>query len=99
MIGIGRERAGAAKLDITVNSRLTRVGGSVMMAIPAAVLEAAELSAGTSVVVTVNGGQVSFRASKPARVGLAARLAECADGPFESDAEFLGGKRVGREEI
>jgi antitoxin component of MazEF toxin-antitoxin module len=71
-----------------------------MMAIPAAALEVAQLSAGASVIVIAEDGKISFRAAKPpSRVGLTARLAKCSDGPFEADSAFLDAARTGREEI
>lgn len=81
-------------------TNLRKVGGSVMLAVPPAVLEMLSLSAGSAVGVTVDGGRLIIEAQKR-RYTLEELLAQCnPDAPLtDEEREWLDAPAVGRELI
>jgi antitoxin ChpS len=77
---------------------LRRVGGSVMLAVPPAMLSAVGLEPGASVGIRADGDRLVVERMRP-RYSLDQLLAEHAEGGAERDAEWLAGGAVGREEI
>ena len=78
---------------------LRRVGGSVMLAVPPAVLDMLELQAGARVGVAVERGRLIVEPSARRRYTLDELLAQC-DPQAElsdEDREWLGAKPVGDE--
>ena len=82
-----------------VTSTLRNVGGSVMLAIPKALLEALGLSANTKVALSVDGGRLVIEKRPRPKYTLAELLAECdPDAPENPDEqEWQEMERAGRE--
>lgn len=82
-------------------THLRKVGGSVMLAVPPAVLEMLSLSAGSTVGVTVNDGRLIIEPQKRRRYTLDELLARCdPNAPLsDEDREWLNGAPVGGEII
>ncbi len=80
-------------------TNLRKVGGSVMLAVPPALLELLHLKAGASVGVDVDGGRLVIQPSPKPRYTMAQLLAESdySDGAGELDGEWAGRERVDRE--
>lgn len=81
------------------NVRLRRVGGSVMLAIPPAILDALDLEAGVAVGVSVDDGRLVVEPAARRRYSLDDLLAQCdrrARRPA-GDREWLSGGPVGHE--
>ena len=80
-------------------TNLRKVGGSVMLAVPPALLELLHLKAGTSVGVAVDGGRLVVEASPRPRYTLAELLASSDYFGKQSpeDREWLDAPAVGRE--
>lgn len=78
---------------------LRKVGGSVMMAVPPAVLAALDLRPGTTVGVEIEDGRLVVSPRKRQRHTLAALLAECDQtAPIRDDErEWIDGAAVGGE--
>ena len=78
---------------------LRKVGGSVMMAVPPALLDLLQLKAGAAVGVVVDGGRLVVEPRPRARYSLDALLQQCdASVPLGSEEqEWLSGPPVGRE--
>ena len=78
---------------------LRKVGGSVMLAVPPALLDILNLNAGASVGVAVDGGRLVIEASPKPRYTLAELLAasDYADALSPEDREWLDAPAVGRE--
>lgn len=87
--------------DIMYKTNLRKVGGSVMLAVPPAILELLGLSPGETVGIVVDGGRLIVeRQSKP-RYTLDQLLAECdpdAARPEDDDRAWLDVSPVGLEE-
>jgi antitoxin ChpS len=81
-------------------TNLRKVGGSVMLAVPPAILDILELSAGSTVGVTVNEGRLIVERQKP-RYTLAELLAQCdPSAPLsDDDREWLDSPSVGDEQV
>lgn len=79
-------------------TNLRKVGGSVMLAVPPAVLEMLSLSAGSTVGVTVNSGRLIVEPKKR-RYTLAELLAQCDPNAPLPDREWVDAPAVGRELI
>ena len=82
-------------------TKLRKVGGSVMLAIPPAFLDVLRLHAGAAVALSVDEGQLVVKPQVRPRYTLAELLAQCdasAD-PTVEDREWLDGKPVGGELI
>lgn len=83
-------------------TNLRKVGGSVMMAVPPAVLDMLQLSAGSTVAVTVDAGRLIVEPRQRPRYTLDELLAQCdAAAPASTeDQEWAGsGSRAGDELI
>lgn len=82
-------------------AKLRQVGGSVMVAIPPALLEQLHLSANTKVSVTVEEGRLVVEPKTRPRHSLAALLAECdVEAPPPVDDEtWTSGIAAGEELI
>ena len=81
------------------NYHLRKVGGSVMLVVPPAVLEMLSLSAGSTVGVVVDSGRLIVEPRKP-RVTLADLIAQCdPNAPLPQDREWVDAPPVGRELI
>ncbi len=80
---------------------LRKVGGSVMLAIPPALLDVTKLTAGRQVAVTVEAGKLVIEAHAKPKYTLQDLLAQCEpDAPArEEDREWASSGPVGREEI
>jgi antitoxin ChpS len=80
-------------------TRLRKVGGSVMLAVPPALLEILHLEPGTTVGITIESGRLVVEPRKRRRYMLKELLAQC--DPKASRArkerEWLDCKPVGRE--
>ena len=80
-------------------TNLRKVGGSVMMVLPPAILDMLHLQAGATVGVRVEGGRLVVEPSPRPRYSLDELLAQC-DASAEASAEdgdWLAGKPVGHE--
>jgi antitoxin ChpS len=80
-------------------TNLRKVGGSVMMVLPPAILDMLHLQAGATVGVSVEGGRLVVEPSPRPRYTLDELLAQC-DASAEASAEdrdWLAGKPVGHE--
>jgi antitoxin ChpS len=80
-------------------TNLRKVGGSVMLAVPPALLDLLHLKAGASVGVDVDGGRLVVEASPRPRYTLAELLAasDYSEGVLPGDREWLDAPAVGRE--
>jgi antitoxin ChpS len=82
-------------------TKLRKVGGSVMLAIPPAFLDVLGLHAGAAVALSIDEGQLVVEPQVRPRYTLDELLAQCdasAD-PTVEDREWLDGKPVGGELI
>ena len=80
-------------------TNLRKVGGSVMMVLPPAILDMLHLQAGATVGVRVEGGRLVVEPSPRPRYSLDELLAQC-DASAETAAEdrdWLAAKPVGHE--
>jgi antitoxin ChpS len=80
-------------------TNLRKVGGSVMLAVPPAVLEMLHLQAGATVGLMVDGGRLIVQPQARRRYTLDELLAQCdpnAD-PAQEDREWLDAQPAGRE--
>ncbi len=82
-------------------ARLRKVGGSVMLAIPPALLEALDLAPEASVNLTMKAGKLVVERRARPRYSLDELLAQCDPAaPFSAeDREWLDNAPVGREAI
>jgi antitoxin ChpS len=80
-------------------TNLRKVGGSVMLAVPPALLDLLHLKAGASVGVIVDGGRLVVEASPRPRYSLAELLAvsDYLEQPSPEDREWLDAPAVGKE--
>lgn len=80
-------------------TNLRKVGGSVMLAVPPALLELLHLKAGASVGVAVDGGRLVVEASPRPRYTLAELLAasDYSESAASEDREWLDAPAIGRE--
>lgn len=80
---------------------LRKVGGSVMVAIPPALLDVANLAAGSEVAVSVEGGKLVIAPRQKPKYTLQELLAQCeGSAPLsKEDREWLSSPPVGVEEI
>ncbi len=82
-------------------TNLRRVGGSVMLAVPPALLDILDLRPGATVGITVESGRLVVEPRKRPRYTLNELLAQCnrkAERTKE-ESEWLDNKTVGRELI
>ncbi|HUZ12872.1 MAG TPA: AbrB/MazE/SpoVT family DNA-binding domain-containing protein [Caulobacteraceae bacterium] len=82
-------------------TNLRKVGGSVMLAVPPAILELLQLRAGATVGVTVDGGRLVIEPQSRRRYTLAELLAASDySGPQPAEErEWVDAPAVGREPI
>lgn len=80
-------------------TKLRKVGGSVMLAVPPAILDLLHLQAGATVGLEVSGGRLVVEPKPRPRYSLAELLGQC-DASAEVSAEdraWLDGKPTGNE--
>ena len=80
-------------------TNLRKVGGSIMLAVPPAILDLLHLRAGAKVGVTIDGGRLVIEPNCRPRYNLEDLLAKC-DATAEltaEDREWLDAKAVGKE--
>ena len=81
------------------HTNLRKVGGSVMLAVPPAILDLLHLHAGATVGVSVDGGRLVIEPKPRPHYTLDELLAQC--GPAaeqtEEEREWLDAEPVGRE--
>ena len=82
-------------------TRLRKGGGSVMLAIPPALLETLDLAADASVGIVVKAGKLVIEPKSRPRYSLDELLAQCDPKARRNpqDKEWVSRKRVGRELI
>ena len=80
-------------------TNLRKVGGSVMLAVPPALLDLLNLKAGTSVGMAVDGGRLVVEASPKPRYTLTELLAasDYSEPSTPEDREWLDAPPVGKE--
>ena len=80
-------------------TNLRKVGGSVMLAVPPAVLDMLQLRAGATVSLIVDGSRLIVEPRPRLRYTLDELLAQCdpSAGPTDEDREWLDAKPVGSE--
>jgi antitoxin ChpS len=80
-------------------TNLRKVGGSVMLAVPPALLDLLHLKAGEAVGVVVDGGRLIVEASPKPRYTLAELLAgsDFSNSPLPDDRVWLDAPAVGKE--
>lgn len=80
-------------------TNLRRVGGSVMMVVPPALLDLLEISAGAQVGLTVDNGRLVVQPRPRPSYTLDELLAQCdaSAGITAEDQEWLGSSPVGAE--
>lgn len=80
-------------------TNLRKVGGSVMLAVPPALLDLLHLKAGEAVGVAVDGGRLIVQASPKPRYTLAELLAgsDFSAPPSSEEREWLDAPAVGKE--
>lgn len=78
---------------------LRKVGGSVMLAVPPALLDVLQLSAGAKVAMTVDDGRLVVEPKMRPRYTLDALIAECepSAAPSEEDRAWLDASAIGNE--
>jgi antitoxin ChpS len=79
-------------------TRLRRVGGSIMLPVPPALLDQARLGAGSDVEITLNGEVIEIKAARP-RYTLAELLAGSDFSQDVRDDEWLDSPPAGREDL
>ena len=82
-------------------TNLRRVGGSVMLAVPPAILDILHLQAGATVGVAIDGGRLVIEPQQRPRYTMAELLAQC-DASAElspEDREWIDAKPVGGESL
>jgi len=82
-------------------TNLRKVGGSVMLAVPPAILDLLRLGAGARVGLAVEGGRLVVEPQVAPRYTLDELLAQCdaTAAPGDEDREWLGGAAAGTELI
>ncbi|HTC31772.1 MAG TPA: hypothetical protein VK724_00295 [Bryobacteraceae bacterium] len=82
-------------------TNLRKVGGSVMLAVPPALLDILHLQPGTKVGIAIESGRLVVQPQKRPRYTLDQLLAQCKPNTRRTkrDQEWLDSKPVGRELI
>lgn len=82
-------------------THLRKVGGSVMLAVPPAILDMLQITAGSTVGLMVENGQLLVKPSAKPRYTLDDLLAQCdPDAPIsDEEREWLDAPRAGGEMI
>ncbi len=80
-------------------TNLRKVGGSVMLAVPPAILDLLSLAVGAKVDIGVEGGRMIVKPRERPKYTLDELLAQCeeTDTPSTDDRAWLEAKPVGRE--
>ena len=80
-------------------TNLRKVGGSIMLAVPPAILELLELQAGSSVGLAVADGRLVIEPIRPPRYTLDELLAQCdaTAAVSDEDRQWLDGRPTGNE--
>ncbi len=80
-------------------TNLRKVGGSVMMAVPTAMLDQLDLQAGSTVALSIEQGKLVVTPSAKPRYTLEQLLAQCdaAAPAVEADQDWLSDRPVGNE--
>ena len=80
-------------------AHLRKVGGSVMLAVPPALLDVLELKAGATVGIAVDAGRLIIEPQATPRYTMAELLAQCEVDrkPTQEDEEWLEAAPVGDE--
>ena len=80
-------------------TNLRRVGGSVMLAVPPALLDLLSLGVGAKVDIGVENGRLIVEPRKPPTYSLHELLAQCeeTDTPSTEDRAWLDAKPIGNE--
>ncbi|HML56395.1 MAG TPA: antitoxin [Solidesulfovibrio magneticus] len=80
-------------------TNLRKVGGSVMLAVPPAILELLKLQAGSSVGLAVTDGRLVIEPIRPPRYTLDELLAQCdaSAAVSDEDRQWLDGRPTGSE--
>jgi antitoxin ChpS len=80
-------------------TNLRKVGGSVMLVVPPAVLDMLHLQAGTTVGLVIDGGRLIVEPQRRPRYTLEELLAQCDPSAelTQEDREWLDAKPVGSE--
>jgi antitoxin ChpS len=80
-------------------SSLRKVGGSVMMTVPPAILEEFDLRPGSTVDLVVEGERIIVEPHRKPRYTMDALLAECKEGASisDEDRDWLNSAPAGRE--
>lgn len=80
-------------------TNLRKVGGSIMLAVPPAILELLELQAGSSVGLAVADGRLVIEPIRPPRYTLDELLAQCdaSAAVSDEDRQWLDGRPTGNE--
>ena len=79
--------------------RLKKVGGSIMLAVPPAVLKSLGLSTGSELGMTINNGCLIIEPQKRPRYSLEELLSQCDSNAemSEEDREWIDAPAVGKE--
>jgi antitoxin ChpS len=82
-------------------TKLRKVGGSIMLAVPPALLDILRLGPGAQVGITVESGRLVMAPQQRPRYTLDELLAQCDPkaARTKQDREWVGGKPVGAELI
>ena len=81
-------------------TNLRRVGGSIMLAVPPALLDLLKLRAGSKVDIDVQNGRLIVQPRTRPRYSLDELLAQCeepGDAPSAEDRAWMDAKPVGKE--
>jgi antitoxin ChpS len=81
-------------------TNLRKVGGSVMLAVPPAILDLLQLKAGSAVAISVDAGRLVVHANPPRRATLEELIAQCdPNAPLPEEREWVDAPAAGRELI
>ncbi len=82
-------------------TNLRKVGGSIMLAVPPALLDVLHLSAGSTVGIDVDNGRLVIEPKKRPHYTLEELLAQCDPSvePTAEDREWLDASAVGHEQL
>jgi len=80
---------------------LRKVGGSVMLAVPPALLDVLSLSAGAEVGLLVDDGRLVVQSKRKSKYTMAELLAasDYSEAPSREDREWLDAPAAGREKL
>lgn len=80
-------------------TNLRKVGGSVMLAVPPALLDLMKVGVGAKVDIAVENGRLIVEPKARPRYSLDELLAQCdpTEGPADEDRDWLDARPVGKE--